>query len=81
MTISAMDKLAEYKWHNLPIQTVNQYLNSNIETGLNSAQSNPTCASSEVPVRNSVKMKSLKRNNEPVYWTELTSLGYNPDSR
>jgi hypothetical protein len=51
------------------------------ETGLNSAQSNPTCASSEVPVRNSVKMKSLKQNNEPVYWTELTSLGYNPDSR
>ena len=38
MTISAMDKLAEYKWHNLPIQTVNQYLNSNIETGLNSAE-------------------------------------------
>ena len=38
MTASSTNQLTEYKWHNLPVQEVSQYLNSNIETGLTTTE-------------------------------------------
>lgn len=38
MTATIRDKLPEQHWHNLPTQEVNRYLESNLETGLTSAE-------------------------------------------
>ncbi|MGM3308686.1 cation-translocating P-type ATPase [Anabaena sp. WFMT] len=38
MTAVVKNQLTEHQWHNLPVQEVSRYLNSNIETGLNSTE-------------------------------------------
>ncbi|MBD2629344.1 cation-translocating P-type ATPase [Trichormus variabilis] len=38
MTGSVTNQLTEHQWHNLPVEEVSRYLNSNIETGLNSTE-------------------------------------------